>query len=93
MSVSERHKPQLAQQAPAVSIPLVMEPRSGLYRSPVVVMDFQSLYPSVMIAYNLCLSTCLGSVDRKSGVGVGVGLRRSAAWCAARGSTGSTRRA
>ncbi|KAM7452771.1 hypothetical protein BLSTO_06489 [Blastocystis sp. subtype 1] len=23
-----------------------------------------------MIAYNLCLSTCLGSVDRKSGVGV-----------------------
>lgn len=38
-------------------IPLVMEPDSNFYKSPLVVLDFQSLYPSVMIAYNYCFST------------------------------------
>ncbi len=41
-------------------IPLVMEPKAGFYEDPVVVLDFQSLYPSMMIAYNLCFSTILG---------------------------------
>lgn len=42
------------------ALPLIMEPESRMYASPVVVLDFQSLYPSMMIAYNLCYSTCLG---------------------------------
>ena len=37
-----------------------MEPMSQIYTDPVVVLDFQSLYPSMMIACNICYSTCFG---------------------------------
>ncbi|XP_072391181.1 DNA polymerase zeta catalytic subunit isoform X2 [Diabrotica undecimpunctata] len=44
-------------------IALVMEPESKLYTDPVIVLDFQSLYPSIIIAYNYCFTTCLGRVE------------------------------
>jgi len=47
------------QKAPQ-SVPLVMEPMSGFYSDPVLVVDFQSLYPSAIIAYNLDYSTIIG---------------------------------
>ena len=44
-------------------LPLVMEPQSDFYTSPVLVLDFQSLYPSLMIAHNYCYSTFFGRVS------------------------------
>lgn len=54
---------QVGQQNAAECTPLVLEPRSAFYSSPVVVLDFTSLYPSLMIAYNLCYSTYAGRLD------------------------------
>uniref|UniRef100_A0A914D5P5 DNA polymerase n=1 Tax=Acrobeloides nanus TaxID=290746 RepID=A0A914D5P5_9BILA len=45
------------------TIPLTLEPESGIYRDPVIILDFQSLYPSMMIAYNYCFTTCLGKLS------------------------------
>lgn len=53
---------QVGQQNALECLPLVMEPQSAFYPSPLLVLDFQSLYPSVMIAYNYCYSTCLGRI-------------------------------
>ncbi|KAI5067558.1 hypothetical protein GOP47_0018086 [Adiantum capillus-veneris] len=53
---------QVAAQPAMQCLPLVMEPESRFYTDPVIVLDFQSLYPSMMIAYNLCYSTCLGKI-------------------------------
>lgn len=54
---------QRAQQRAAQCIPLVMEPESRFYSNSVIVLDFQSLYPSIVIAYNYCFSTCLGHIE------------------------------
>ncbi|KAL1488019.1 hypothetical protein ABEB36_015394 [Hypothenemus hampei] len=43
-------------------LPLILEPDSRLYCDPVIVLDFQSLYPSIIIAYNYCFTTCLGRI-------------------------------
>ncbi|KAL8028904.1 hypothetical protein ABFX02_14G193000 [Erythranthe guttata] len=53
---------QVANQPAMECIPLVMEPESNFYADPVIVLDFQSLYPSMVIAYNLCFCTCLGKI-------------------------------
>ena len=53
---------QVGKQNAAECMPLIMEPLSAFYNSPLLVLDFQSLYPSIIIAYNYCYSTCLGRV-------------------------------
>lgn len=61
MLVSPSRK-QVGQQNALECLPLVMEPQSSFYSSPLIVLDFQSLYPSIMIAYNYCYSTFLGRI-------------------------------
>ncbi|PKI51528.1 hypothetical protein CRG98_028088 [Punica granatum] len=63
---------QVASQPAMECLPLVMEPESGFYADPVVVLDFQSLYPSMIIAYNLCFCTCLGKVSPSKANTLGV---------------------
>ncbi|EJD53321.1 DNA/RNA polymerase [Auricularia subglabra TFB-10046 SS5] len=54
---------EVGKQESTYATPMVLEPSAGFYPSPLVVLDFQSLYPSIMIAYNYCYSTCLGRVE------------------------------
>lgn len=35
----------------------VIEPEPGLYNDPVITIDVNSLYPSIILAYNICFST------------------------------------
>ncbi|KAH7890713.1 DNA polymerase family B-domain-containing protein [Phlebopus sp. FC_14] len=37
----------------------VIEPSKGYYDSPIATLDFSSLYPSIMMAHNLCYTTLL----------------------------------
>ena len=59
-AVASPDKMQVKTQPSLMCLPLIMEPEGRFYTSPVVVLDFRSLYPSVIIAYNYCYSTCLG---------------------------------
>ena len=60
-----RPTPQQIKMQPSLEVQaLTREPASGFYPDPVIVLDFQSLYPSIMIAYNLCYSTLIGRLYR-----------------------------
>lgn len=37
----------------------VIEPARGFYLEPVATLDFSSLYPSIMVAHNLCYTTLI----------------------------------
>ena len=37
----------------------VIEPKRGFYEEPVATLDFMSLYPSIMMAHNLCYTTLI----------------------------------
>lgn len=43
----------------------VVDPIRGYHKDPVAVLDFESLYPSIMRAYNICVSTYVGTFSEK----------------------------
>lgn len=43
----------------------VFDPIKGYYKNPIATLDFSSLYPSIMMAHNLCYTTLLSSDDVK----------------------------
>uniref|UniRef100_A0A7S1B342 DNA polymerase n=1 Tax=Corethron hystrix TaxID=216773 RepID=A0A7S1B342_9STRA len=43
----------------------VLEPMKAYYDTPIATLDFASLYPSIMQAYNLCYSTLISPADLK----------------------------
>ena len=43
----------------------VLEPLCDFYKDPIVTLDFASLYPSIMIAHNLCYTTLVRDNDVK----------------------------
>lgn len=45
---------------------MTLEPQSGFHFDPIVVCDFTALYPSLIIAYNLCYSTIAGKLEYHS---------------------------
>ena len=40
----------------------VIEPQKGYYDVPIATLDFSSLYPSIMMAHNLCYTTLLDKI-------------------------------
>jgi DNA polymerase delta subunit 1 len=44
----------------------VLDPIKDYYQTPIATLDFASLYPSIMMAYNLCYSTLVCAQDANS---------------------------
>ena len=65
---------QVANQPAMEAVPLILEPESRFYTDPLLVLDFQSLYPSIIIAYNLCYSTIVGRPAHAAAAGQPVKL-------------------
>ena len=49
----------------------VIEPKRGYYDVPIATLDFSSLYPSIMMAHNLCYTTLLKSPSNAADLGLG----------------------
>lgn len=48
----------------------VIEPKRGYYSDPISTLDFASLYPSIMMAHNLCYTTLLHQPANKEKLGL-----------------------
>lgn len=41
----------------------MLDPKPGFYEQPIATLDFASLYPSIMMAHNLCYTTLVRKID------------------------------
>ena len=45
---------------------IVIDPKRGYYEDPIATLDFASLYPSIMMAHNLCYTSLVPAHEAKN---------------------------